>query len=81
MEQRAAVAMETIGAELLAAGIIFGGEEFKAALLLGGKGCFAAQGAVEFGIEGGDREEIVFEGESDFFGGDFGRAEGSGEKL
>ncbi len=75
-EVGAAVAVEAIGSVLLAAGFVFGKEEFHAAFFGGSEFGFAGHGAVEFGIVASEGEEEIFEGEGDFFFGDFSWAEG-----
>ena len=78
-EVGAAVAVEAVGSELLAAGFVFGEEEFHAAFFGRGEGLFSVHGAVESGIVAGEGEEEIFESEGEFFGGDFAGAEGFGE--
>ena len=73
------VAVEAVGSVLLAAGFVFGEEEFHAAFFGGSELVLAGHGAVEFGIVAGEGEEEVFEREGDFFFGDFARAESSFE--
>ena len=75
-EVGSAVAVEAIGPILLAAGFVFGEEEFHAPFFDGGELGFAGHRAVEFGIVAGEGEEKIFECESDFFCGDFAGAEG-----
>src|SRR5436305_793581 len=62
-----------------ACGIVFRHEQPEAALLLVGESRGAAQRAIEFRIGGNERQQVLLEGESDFFGRDVFAAERGGE--
>ena len=74
------MAMEAISAVLFGAGIVFGEEKGPAALFPRGKLGLAPEGAVEFGIEAGQGEEKVFDGEADLLPGDRRAVEGAREE-
>ena len=62
-EEGTAVAVEAVAAHAAEAGFALGHEELEAEFFEVGEFGFATMGAVEFGIEGGESEEEIFEGE------------------
>ena len=80
-EEGAAVAVETVGAVELAAGVVLGEEEFEAALFLVGELGLAALGAVELGVHGGEGEDELLDGDADVIVGDGLGSEGGLEEF
>ena len=62
-EEGSTVAVEAVAAHAAEAGFALGHEELEADFFEVGEFGFATMGAVEFGIEGGESEEEVLEGE------------------
>lgn len=62
-EEGTSVAVEAVAAHAAKAGFALGHEELEAEFFEVGEFGFATMGAVEFGIERGESEEEVFEGE------------------
>lgn len=79
-EERAAVAVETVGSVLACARVVLGHEELEAAAFRRGECGLTTEGSVELGIVGGEREEELLHGEADLFGGDLGGIERGGEE-
>lgn len=80
-EEGAGVAVEAVRTTEAEAGVVFGHEELEALLLLFGEFGFAFGCAVEFGIQGGEGEEELFDGDGEAFAGDLGVAKGSFEET
>ena len=80
-EEGPRVAMEAICATQTEARIVLGHEEFEAFFLLCRELCFPFGSSVEFRIEGGQREEKLFDGDSESVGGDFGVTKGPFEEA
>ena len=70
-EERPAVAVEAIRAELAGARVILRHEQFEAALFILAEGGGSFQGVVEFRAVGGEREEKLLDGEAQLLSGDF----------
>ena len=68
LKERPAMTMKAIRAELSAARIVLGGEQLEPALFQVGQLLLALQGPVEFGIEGGNGEQVILEARAIFCG-------------
>lgn len=78
-EERAAVAVETIGSVAPGAGFVLGHKELETAFFLFGESVCAGGGLVELRVVGSKGEEVGFEGEGNGFGSDVGGEEGFDE--